>query len=50
MSGGVKKIAMIMLKILGNTVQNLVALANERPEFVHPYNNAPAIALLPLIY
>jgi len=39
-----------MLKILGNTALNVVALANGRPGFVRPYNNASAIALLPLIY
>ena len=45
-----KKTAKIMLKILGNTVQNLIALANGRPGFVHPYNNASTNALLPLVY
>jgi len=40
--------AKIMLNILGNTVQNFVALADGRPGSLHPYNNASA--LLPLIY
>jgi len=35
-----EKTAKIMLNILGNTVQNVVALANGRPGCVHPHNNA----------
>jgi hypothetical protein len=45
-----EKTANIMLKILGNSVLNVVALANGRPGFVRPYNTASAIGLLPLIY
>jgi len=29
-----------MLKIFGNTVQNVVALTKGRPGRMHPYNNA----------